>query len=148
MPRFFVLARPQPLTVEQVMTVLASLRRTLDKEEPFTVLWDLRQLQLPPRSVILVATDWMSQPENADPLDELVRGTAVLVKGPLIRAACSWCVIAPTPARCTATAHVSVSPARPCNRTLAICRPPNPVRICRDLDDALAFAREIGETEG
>ena len=117
LPRFYVLARPEKITVDQVEMVLRSLGCALDRGKEFTVLWDLRELKIPPRAVIRVATDWMGQPENAKRLDRQARATAVVVKGPLIRACASW--------------------------TLAICKPPCPVRICRDRDEALEFARAI-----
>jgi len=118
LPRFYVVARPVTIDEPSVQIVLRSLRLVLDQDMPFSVVWDLRQIKVPPRAVIRIATDWMGLPDNAAPLDKNVRATAVIVKGPIIRAVASW--------------------------TVKICNPPSPVKICRNQDEALEFARPFG----
>lgn len=90
LPRFTVCARPKSCSLEDVYSVLDVLGRVLDHGQPFTVVWDLRQLKIPPRSVIRAGTDWMGEAENAGRLDQLVQAVVVILKDPLIRAVARW----------------------------------------------------------
>lgn len=90
LPQFYVRTKPHSISREDVAIVLDVLQQGLDKGTPFSVVWDLRQLKIPPRAVIRTGTDWMGKPENAGRLDELVQAVVILLKDPLIRAVVRW----------------------------------------------------------
>ena len=99
--RFHITSLPEVLDEPQMARVLAMLRRQLDRNGPFTVYYDLRQLRLglSSRSALLYGNRWMDRAENATPLNRHVKGVAVLVSSPVIRQTARWCVgLVDTPA--------------------------------------------------
>ena len=120
------------------------LRAALDRDEEFTILWDLRRrravrtagtllghappsacdaapdlhrLRPPSLSALNYGAAWMG--DNADDIERLGTSIAVLVSSPITRACANLCV--------------------------RVCSPPQPVLICRDEAEATAFARDQHE---
>lgn len=116
-PRLLLQARPAKIEVAELEQMCQLLRSTLDRKEPFTVTWDLRQMRPPSRAALRFGVDWMGEGVNKDPIDDLVRSTVIIASSPVVRAVCGW--------------------------ILKVCRPPRPVRLCEDDDAALAVAREL-----
>ena len=90
------------------------LRAALDREETFTILWDLRRLVPPSLSALDYGNKW--QAENAADIERLGESIVVLVSSRLTRVCANLCT--------------------------RVCNPPQPTRICTTEEDALAFARE------
>lgn len=93
------------------------LREALDREEPFTILWDLRRLVPPSLSALDYGSKWQS--ENSDDIERLGQSIVVLVSSPVTRVCANLCVRA--------------------------CNPPQPIRICGKEEEAIAFAKEQHE---
>jgi hypothetical protein len=93
------------------------LRDALDRDEPFTVLWDLRAMRPPSRAALKYGVDWMGLPRNVEAIDALVEGTVIIAGSAIVRTLCRW--------------------------VLHVCQPPQPVRICRDEAAALTAAKEL-----
>ena len=77
-------------------------------------LWDLRKLRPPSLAALNYGAKW--QGENAEDIEALGTSIAVLVSSPVTRVCANLCVRA--------------------------CRPPQPVLIATDLEEATAWARE------
>jgi len=116
-PRLVLKARPANIEVAELEQMCRLLRATLDRREPFTVTWDLREMRPPSRAALRFGVDWMGKGMNKEPIDELVQSTVIIASSPVMRAVCSW--------------------------ILKVCRPPRPVRLCRDDDAAIVATREL-----
>ena len=114
LPRFRVTARPSRILEPELRQMAIVLRKALDREEPFTILWDLRRLVPPSISALDYGAKW--QGANAGDIERLGESITVLVSSPVTRICANLCV--------------------------RVCNPPQPVRICTDEPEAAAFARE------
>lgn len=121
MPRLALRAQPASIDESDLKQMIDMLCETLDRREPFTVLWDLRQMRPPSRAALRYAMDWFGKPENSGPADELVQSTVIISGSAVIRGLCGW--------------------------ILKVCNPPRPVEICKDDEAALAAARRFGFAE-
>lgn len=63
LPRFRVTARPSRILEPELRQMAIVLRAALDREQPFTILWDLRQLRPPALAALAYGSKWQS--ENA-----------------------------------------------------------------------------------
>ena len=90
------------------------LRRALDQDAPFTILWDLRRLVPPSLSALNYGTKW--QEENKHDIERLGGSIAVLVSSPVTRVCANLCV--------------------------RVCNPPQPVFIATEEEAATAWARD------
>lgn len=113
LPRFRVTARPSKILEPELRQMASVLRAALDRNEPFTIMWDLRKLRPPSLSALSYGAQWMG--DNAADIERLGRSITVLVSGPLTRACANLCC--------------------------KVCNPPQPVKVCADEAAAAAFAR-------
>ena len=60
-PRLVLQARPAKIEEAELEQMCMLLRDTLDRNEPFTVLWDLRQMRPPSRAALRFGVDWMGE---------------------------------------------------------------------------------------
>ena len=88
------------------------LRGALDREEPFTILWDLRRLVPPSLSALDYGKRW--QAENAADIERLGESICILVSSRVTRVCANLCT--------------------------RVCNPPQPTRICTGEDEAAALA--------
>ena len=114
LPRFRVTARPSSILEPELRQMATVLRGALDREEPFTILWDLRRLVPPSISALDYGNRW--QAENAADIERLGESICVLVSSPVTRVCANLCT--------------------------RVCNPPQPTRICTGEEEAIAFARE------
>jgi hypothetical protein len=120
LPRLVLRARPASIEESELEQMCLLLRSTLDRQEPFTVLWDLRGMHRPSRAALRFGIDWMGADENAEPIDELVQSTVIIANSPIVRALCGW--------------------------ILKVTAPPRPVQICKDDAAAVEAARSLQTT--
>mmetsp|Transcript_29452 Transcript_29452/g.88081 ORF Transcript_29452/g.88081 Transcript_29452/m.88081 type:complete len:211 (-) Transcript_29452:26-658(-) len=120
LPRAVIRTKPSSVDEAGGRELLAFLARILDRDEDFTVFYDLRDMRvgLRSRGTFKMGNDWMSRPENAGRLDERVKGIVLLVPSAVARTTARWLV--------------------------ALANPPAPVAIVKDVDAALATARAWG----
>lgn len=118
-PRLILRALPAKIEEAELQQMTVLLSDTLDRNLPFSVLWDLRQMRPPSRAALRYGIDWMG--ENAEPIDELVQSTVIVASSPVVRAICSM--------------------------ILKVCRPPRPVRLCENDVAALEEARALLQKE-
>ena len=78
----------------------------------FTIMWDLRCLVPPSLSALDYGAKW--QGDNAEDIERLGQSIVVLVSSPVTRICANLCV--------------------------RVCNPPQPVKICTDVEEATAFA--------
>lgn len=115
--RFVARARPAKIDEAGLRSMCEMLAETLDREKPFSVLWDLREMRPPSRAALRYGMDWMGEDANARRIDELVQSTIIISNSAVVRALCGW--------------------------ILKVSAPPRPVRICRDDASALDAAIEF-----
>eukprot|EP00322_Chrysochromulina_rotalis_P016540 CAMPEP_0115834076 /NCGR_PEP_ID=MMETSP0287-20121206/3499_1 /TAXON_ID=412157 /ORGANISM="Chrysochromulina rotalis, Strain UIO044" /LENGTH=206 /DNA_ID=CAMNT_0003287505 /DNA_START=73 /DNA_END=694 /DNA_ORIENTATION=+ len=109
LPRFRVTARPSKIREPELRQMANVLRRALDREESFTILWDLRQLVPPAISALDYGAKWQSH--NADDIERLGESIVVLVSSPVTRVCANLCT--------------------------RLCNPPQPVKICTSEEEAM-----------
>ena len=114
LPRFRVTARPSRILEPELRQMANVLRSALDRDEPFTILWDLRRLVPPSISALDYGAQWQSA--NANDIERLGESIVVLVSSPVTRVCANLCT--------------------------RVCSPPQPVRICTQELQATEFARE------
>ena len=114
-PRLALRALPAKIEVEELQSMTQILSNTLDRQEPFSVLWDLRNFRPPSRAALRFGIDWMG--EHAQAIDELVTSTIIINRQPLVRSVCSF--------------------------ILRVCNPPRPVVIVGDDAAALEAVRKL-----
>ena len=115
LPRLCVRALPSPVEVSQLEQIFAQVRGVMDREEHFTVFWDLRQLRPPSPAALKFGVGWMGRPENAADFDESINAIILLVTSPIVRLVAEWC--------------------------LKACNPPNPVHVVSGEAEAIEAAR-------
>lgn len=115
LPRLGVRALPSPVEVSQLEQIFAEVRGVMDREEHFTVFWDLRQLRPPSPAALKFGVGWMGRPENAADFDESINAIVIMVASPIVRLVAEWSIKA--------------------------CNPPNPVHIVSDEAEAIEAAR-------
>ena len=115
LPRLGVRALPSPVEVSQLEQIFAQVRGVMDREEHFTVFWDLRQLRPPSPAALKFGVGWMGRPENAADFDESINAIILLVTSPIVRLVAEWC--------------------------LKACNPPNPVHVVSGEAEAIEAAR-------
>tara|TARA_B110001469_G_scaffold107915_1_gene108350 strand:- start:308 stop:1150 length:843 start_codon:yes stop_codon:yes gene_type:complete len=107
---------PPPLSACPVYLLLpAQVRGVMDREEHFTVFWDLRQLRPPSPASLKFGVGWMGRPENAADFDESINAIVIMVASPIVRLVAEWSIKA--------------------------CNPPNPVHVVSDEAEAIEAAR-------
>ena len=114
LPRFRVTARPSKILEPELRQMACVLRAALDREEDFTILWDLRKLVPPSLSALDYGSKWQS--ENAADIERLGKSIVVLVSSPITRVCANLCT--------------------------RVCNPPQPTRICTKEEEAVAWAAE------
>ena len=120
LPRFRVTARPSQILEPELRQMAIVLRKCLDREETFTIMWDLRKLRPPTLSALNYGGQWQS--ENAADIERLGQSIVVLVSSPVTRVCANLC--------------------------LRVCNPPQPALVCTDEAKATEFAREQFERLG
>ena len=113
LPRFRVTARPSKILEPELRQMAIVLRKALDRDEDFTILWDLRELRPPSLSALNYGNQW--QGENAADIERLGKSIVVLVSSPVTRVCANLCT--------------------------RVCNPPQPTQICTDETEAVAFAK-------
>lgn len=111
LPRLCVVTKPHTLTGLDLKALLQCFERTLHRQEPFTILWDLRTMRAPSRAVIKEAIDFMGEPERKAAIDDLNQAVVVIVKSSVAAALARMCI--------------------------GMCKPPVPVYIVRGDEEAL-----------
>jgi hypothetical protein len=119
LPRFRVTARPSRILEPELRQMACVLRAALDRGEQFTIMWDLRRLVPPSISALDYGAKWQS--DNAADIERLGQSITVLVSSPVTRICANLCT--------------------------KVCNPPQPVRICKDEEQATAFARGVLEQQ-
>ena len=112
-PRFRVTARPSKILEPELRQMANVLRAALDRNEEFSILWDLRCLVPPSISALDYGRKW--QGEHAADIERLGVSIVVMVSSPVTRVCANLCV--------------------------RVCSPPQPTRICTTEEEATAFAR-------
>ena len=120
MPRLVLKARPATVEESELRRMAGILRETIRRREPFTVLWDVRDIRPPSRAALQYGVTLMT--ELAEDIDQLTQSTVIIASSPVVRAMCRW--------------------------VLVVSRPPRPVKICEDDAAALEAARKFGFLKG
>mmetsp|Transcript_36926 Transcript_36926/g.61195 ORF Transcript_36926/g.61195 Transcript_36926/m.61195 type:complete len:516 (-) Transcript_36926:269-1816(-) len=109
--RLQLIARKERITDAGAEAALALFRQVLERGEPMTVMYDVRNLSVPSSNQLRMGIDWVKR--NSHLLDEYLQGIVVILT--------SWVV------------------QTVANFLLNIFRPPQPVRVCKNEHEALQF---------
>jgi len=113
-PRMIIRTEKKPVTDEGFSKMFEAMSMVLDRGQPFTALYDVRNCRLPGRKQITIGQDWGQK--NNKRLNQLLQGIVILNSSAITRSTV--------------------------NMILAICKPPQPCGLFGDEDAAYAFARD------
>lgn len=114
MPRLVLRGVSKPIDDEGLARLLRTAEEVLERDQPFTILYDIRTCSLPSRKQIGMGTEWGKV--NNKRLNRTLQGIAILMTNPITRTTV--------------------------NMILTLCRPQQPCGIFGDDKSALHFARD------
>lgn len=121
LPRLDVISHKVAISNEAAEAALASLKKVLELRQPLTIMYDVRNLSLPPSSVIRIGINWVKTPAHTDLLDAHLQGIAVILSSRIVSGMVNW--------------------------LLKIFNPPQPVRVVQSEQAALDFLRNNCQEE-
>jgi len=114
LPRLIVRAAKKPIDNEGFRRVLEMTSSILEREQPFTILYDVRSCTLPNGKQIKIAQRWGAL--HSKRLNAMLQGITILISGVVVRSSIQM--------------------------ILGLCTPPQPYGIFADDEAAFAFARD------
>ena len=114
LPRVVVRGAKKPIDDAGLHRVLSAMSAILDRERPFTIVYDVRSCSMPSGKQVKIGQKWGKV--NNKRLNRLLQGIAIILSGVIVRSTIQM--------------------------LLGICQPPQPYGIFAEEEEAFAFARD------